>query len=169
MSKFKDAEGKDWDLRITVGHLRPLREDFGIDLRAALKEDDTTFAEAVGDPEKLGQILWVLLGPQAEKAGITPETFVMRFDGETVERAAVALVEAIVGFFRPGAGEKVGVALRKGQTYLRTKVATGLDRLTDAEIERGVDRALASMTSKSGALNSAALSASTPGPSPSEN
>lgn len=158
MPKFKDAEGKEWDLRITAGHLRPLREDFGIDLRKALDPEDNSLAVTLGDPEKFGQVLWVLLEPQAEKAGIKPEEFAYRFDGEAIERAGTALWGAIVGFFRPGTQDEAGAAFRRGLDRLTAKTRAAWEAVTDDAL----DRALASPTSKTGATNSAGVPASTP-------
>ena len=155
MARFKDCEGKEWDVRILTGHLRPLREEFGIDLRDALKPEENSLAEALGDPEKFGQVLWVLVQPQAEAAGITPEAFAFRFDGEALESAGTALFKAVWDFFRPRTGEKAEAAFRES-----------LEKQT-AAVNAGLDQVRRSLTSNGSAGSSAAPAASTPAPSPS--
>lgn len=155
MAKFRDADGKEWELRVTAGHLRPLREEFGIDLRDALKPEDNSFAEALGDAERFGQILGVLLRPQLEKAGISPDEFGYRLDGETIERAGTALWQAVMDFYRPRTGEKAAAAFRTGLAKVTSRTNAAWDKVAE------------SLTSSSGASNSEAPSASTPAPSPS--
>jgi hypothetical protein len=142
LAKFKDRENKEWAVDVTAGHLKPLREDFGIDLRDALKPEDNSLAAVLSDPEKFGQVLWVFCGPQAEKAGIGPEDFAFRFDGETIERAATALWQAVWDFFRPRTGDKAATAFR-----------TGLAKMT-AGTNEAWDKVNEFLTSKSFAGNS---------------
>jgi hypothetical protein len=157
MPKFKDKEGKEWSIDITAGHLKPLREDFGIDLRDVLKPEDNSLAEALGDPEKLGQILWVFCGPQAEKANITPEDFAFRLDGEAVERAGEALFKAVWAFFRPRTEERAGAAFRKGIDQMTAGTNAVWDKVTE------------SLTLNNGAASSPGKpGAATTGPTPSE-
>jgi hypothetical protein len=153
LSKFKDADGKEWEVRVTVGHLRPLRE-LGMDLKEFVKEGaEAGLADLLfGDPERFGQIMWVLCGAQAEKVGLTPEDFACRLDGESLDRAAVALVEGVVGFFRPGTGAKVAAVVRRGMDKATARAVEKMGSLTDADIDRLLD----SPTSKNGASNSAA-------------
>ena len=155
MAKFKDGNGDEWEIRITAGHLRPLREDFGIDLRDTLKPGESTLVNILGDPEQFMRVVYSLCEPQVEKRGLTPEQFAYRFDGDTLEAAAVALFGAINDFFRVRTGEKAAATFR-----------TGLTKTSDA-VNAVWDKAAESLTSSNGALNSAEPSASTPGPSPS--
>lgn len=155
MAKFVDSAGDEWEVRITAGHLRPLREDFGVDLRDALKPDDNSFAEALGDPEKFMQVVYSLCDEQARKRGLSPAAFAYRFDGETVENAGVALFGAVQDFFRPRTGEKAGNAFRTGLTKVSDAANSAWDKLPEY------------LTSNSGASRSAAESPSTPDPSPS--
>lgn len=115
MAKFKTKDGKEWQVEITVGHLKDLKADCGIDMRDALKADGGTVAEAVGDPDKFGQLIWLLCGEQAEKAGLTPEQFVHLFNGEVHRSSVAAIWQATFDFFQgPKAAEKAVSAFRAG-------------------------------------------------------
>ena len=94
MPKFTDRNGHEWPVEITTGHLKALRSDFGIDLKEALKPDGGKLTEAIDDPEKLGQILWVLVGDKATAAGLSPEEFSFLFHHQAVHEAQVAIFEA---------------------------------------------------------------------------
>jgi hypothetical protein len=74
MATFKDREGKDWLVEITRGHLKPLKELFGLDLQDAIgKEKDNPLAAVFADTEKSGNLIWFLCRAEAERSGITEE------------------------------------------------------------------------------------------------
>jgi hypothetical protein len=98
MTTFKDTAGRDWSLRITVGSLPKLRET-GLDLNKVRQGDGSGF-EALGDPETLGRLVWLLCKSQAEAANVSEEQFTEALDGPTVADATQALLGAIVDFTR---------------------------------------------------------------------
>ena len=115
MAKFKTKGGKEYTVEITIGQLKALRRDCGIDLRDALKPGADSLAEAIGDPNKFGQMMWILCGDQVEKAGLTPEMFVDEFNGDVFRDATAAIWEAIMTFYQgPTSGEKAGRAMKTG-------------------------------------------------------
>lgn len=100
MATFKDANGKDWPLVITIGHVGELKRDAGFDLDKLHKTDDA-FAEALfGNPVTIAKILWVLVRKSA--GPVTEDEFYSVLDPDSVDRATVALMEAIVDFFHRG-------------------------------------------------------------------
>lgn len=152
MSKFADRMGHEWTVEITSGHLKPLRRDFGIDLRDALKSEGekNSLAEAIGDPEKFEQMLWVLCGDQATAAGIEPEDFAYRFNGEATRNAALAVWEATLDFFQGGKAAKNGA----------TAFRNGMDQAEEM-LGRAWQIAADSLNSNDSAENSEAVLAST--------
>ncbi len=108
MPKFQDSLGREWRIGLTVAALPRLRAEAGFDLgkaAAAEKLGEMLF----GDPETVAKVLWVLVDRQAEAVGVTPEAFTEGLDGLAIERAANALIEAIIDFFhraRPAAAIK---------------------------------------------------------------
>lgn len=99
MARFTDCEGREWELRITRGHLAKLREA-GFDLNAAAK-DPAAFS-ALDDPETFGRVLWVLCERQAAARDLTPEEFAGGLDGPASFSALDALEAAYLDFsFRP--------------------------------------------------------------------
>ena len=66
MARFTDCEGRDWQLRITLGHLAPLR-DAGFSV-----VDPGCFAK-IDDPDLLGKVLWLLCEDQAADRKLSPE------------------------------------------------------------------------------------------------
>lgn len=96
MPEFKDAENRTWNLALTIGTARRLRDEVGVDFAAL--GDGKIFFELGSDPYKLGATLWVLVERQAERLSVTPEAFVDALDGPAIDRSVEALLEAVVNF-----------------------------------------------------------------------
>lgn len=145
MAKFKDTQGQDWDLTLSVGMLGKLRQEAGFDLRA--KDAGTQISNLDPYSEQFAQVLWVLVERQALERGLKPEDFVFHLDGPTIEQATQALTEAFIDFF-PNA--------RQRQT-IRAKLP-GILAQMEAEADARMDAEL----SKAFAGNWPASAASTP-------
>jgi hypothetical protein len=106
--KFKDAENREWTLRITKGRSRAILETCGIDFGQI--HDGQVFVELTTSDENLAQVLWILCEKQAEAKGITPEDFAEALDGDALDTAMEAMVDATILFTRRpirGAVERV--------------------------------------------------------------
>jgi hypothetical protein len=157
-TKFKTKDGQTWEVEVTAGRLKSLRKECGIDLRDALSDDGGTLRDALGDPDKFGQLIWTLCGKQAEAKGLTPEDFADLFNGAAHRDACAAVVEEVVDFFQsPEAAKKVGAAFRQGMTAIQGRVNDALDH------------AMPSLISKLSAANSEEPPGLTTVPTPSPN
>lgn len=154
MAKFKDSQGKEWLVEVTHGHVRPLREECGFDLRDALKEGEGNplaglLVRMYADPEQFGKLMWVLCGREAERANLTPEEFAYRFTGEVMEGAAAAVYQAVFEYFPP---------LRKAAPKAATAFREMMGQVTDAaskKVDLAIREARAEWTSRLSAGSSA--------------
>jgi hypothetical protein len=96
MSRFKDASGNEWELRITVGQLDRLKAA-GLDLDALTAEKAELFSVLMLPRRVLGSVLWILCEKQVRDTD--PEKFFGGFDGDTLEAAGRALLDAVLDFF----------------------------------------------------------------------
>jgi hypothetical protein len=154
VASFADKGGKAWQVSLTVGHLAPLKA-FHLDLGQLLRSDEAWAALFTADPQDKVSALYEVCREQIEKAGVTPEEWAYLFDGPTIERATVALAEAVIDFFPR---QRIAQAMRGN---LR-RALERMDREIAAKIDAGQGP-----TSNGAAGNSPASSASTPAPSPS--
>lgn len=99
MSRFKDANHREWHLDITVNELRRVKKMVDLDLLDL--EEGRTIARLANDPILLVDVLWILCEDQAQKEGITDEQFGRSLRGEVIEHATEALFEALTDFFPP--------------------------------------------------------------------
>lgn len=146
---FRDADGRDWTLRLTVGLLEEVKEGTGVDLTRVVTSPDGLGDVLFADPRTIVKVLWVIVAAQADKAGVTPESFGYSFDGEAVERATEALVGSVLDFFPRSRPARA----------MRERLPSILTRADDLMIE-----AMGPSTSSPTAGDSPARSGSTPGP-----
>ena len=98
MAVFTDCLGREWDLRVTVADLEPLRRLAGLDL-SGLSAAVGHAGGLISDPEKLVRVLYHLCSEQAKSQDVSPEAFGRGFAGMILVESARALMEAIVDFF----------------------------------------------------------------------
>jgi hypothetical protein len=120
MAAFRDHTGHDWRVSISVGHLKPLRERFGIDLKASIprgtgaKDGLASMADLIADPERLYEVLLYLCEGQVRERGLDAEAFAYVLCGQAIRDSAAALAEAAFELFHgPESAKKVGSALRE--------------------------------------------------------
>lgn len=159
------AGGRRWRISLTLGDLRRLRTDAGIDL---LRLDERPAPEAPPlafrlrtDPILVGEILWHCLADQIAAANLTEADFCRSMDGAALAGAFAALSAALLDFFhdlnRPDLVETV-------QTTARL-VALATDQAT--KTLRALD--LPTLTPGTTSPGSPPSPASSPGPGPSPN
>ena len=123
MSKFKDAEGREWHLRLNHSLLRRIRDAGGYDLHS-MDGQSTALQKMADDPLDFIATLYQIVEDQAERRSVTVEAFGEGFTDETVELAAKALVEAIANFTRPLRRELVRTALTMPTGAMEAATAT---------------------------------------------
>ena len=99
MAKFQTTiDGKllDWSLALNVGMLARLRTEAGFEIG---RDSEKLAAALFSDPETIAKVLWVLIESQAKTANISPESFAFSLDGDAIEAATTALMEALINFY----------------------------------------------------------------------
>lgn len=112
MAKFSDASGRDWTFSITVDSAKTIRDDVGLDIMSI--KDVDQFAEIVGgDSWAVLDAVALLCEPSFERHGVTAKTFFESLDGDAVESAVKAFVEAVIDFFPQRRREALKTLLAK--------------------------------------------------------
>lgn len=96
MATFKDAEGREWSVRITTGGLTAVREATGVKIGDLLGSQLAGFKALVSDIEQLVNVVWVLV--RSQHPGVTDEQFGAALGGDAVEDLASAFYQAVVDF-----------------------------------------------------------------------
>jgi len=95
---FKDAAGREWTLKITVGDLKPVREATGVKIAELPNDNLKPFGELLKDPEKFCAVIWCLIRDDAARLDVTEAGFFKSLGGDSAEHAAHALYEAVADF-----------------------------------------------------------------------
>lgn len=94
---FKDADGRPWMLRFTLGNAREIQDTIGVDFNDI---QSGALIAVANDLSKLASLLWILCESQADRAGVDEIAFARSLDGDAIDRAVEALQDAIVNFTR---------------------------------------------------------------------
>lgn len=148
---FIDTCNRRWDLSITVGTVKRVRQLCGVDLYDAL--GGAVLSELAADPVKLVDVLYAIAKPQADAADVTDEAFGESMAGDAILHATNALLEGLTSFFaRPGQREAFRAVLEKLDQVQEGAERVVLERaraIDAAEIVREIEQSLPSLESSS--------------------
>lgn len=111
--QFKDAAGRTWNLQLSIGRAREIREVTGVDFTNV--HDGQLFLELGSNPETFAQVLWLLCEKQAALARppVNPEDFADGLNGAALDAAREAIVEATISFIQAPLRGAAAVVIRK--------------------------------------------------------
>lgn len=115
---FTARDGRQYDLTITMGTVKRVEREIGHRLTTIFVSDDLR-PQWIGDDLGFGQLLWVLVKPQAEAAGVSQEQFDDSLDGPTTRTAQREFLRSCSLFFEEPL---------RGQILL---MLAGLDRFSE--------------------------------------
>lgn len=93
MSKFKDDKGREWTLVLNYHIASRIEDELEIPLLSKLQEVEFS-------PRHCVEMVWMIIEPQAEKKGVTPEDFGGSIVGETLEHLSDALLDCVAFFYK---------------------------------------------------------------------
>ena len=109
MRTFVDNAGRTWTVAISVYAVKRLRALLGIDLYGLVDDEFKGLGKLLSDPVSLVDMLYVLCQSEAEKLGVTDESFGRAMAGDAIERATEAFLTELTDFF-PDARVRTGIA-----------------------------------------------------------
>lgn len=144
MKRFRDSEGREWLVSLTVDTVRRVKGTLDVDLLDLQK--DSLLARLVDDPITLCDVLYVICRPEADERGITDEQFGRCLAGDVIDDATTALLEGLVDFFPRRRREVLQKALEKLKHLEDRSIQLALARLDDPELEARIEREFAAMS-----------------------
>ena len=132
MQIFRDKNGKDWTIEITVGSVKAIKDALGVDLIEAISDKENNLIGRIyQDPAMLVNSLYVLCLDQANDAGISDTDFGHLFSGDSIESATEAFITELIAFFPKSRRELI----RKIWLKVRAVDMAGLERI-DKEMDQ---------------------------------
>jgi hypothetical protein len=147
MATFRDGNGREWHINVTVADVKRVKEQTGLLLTSLVEDKLLPLAALVSDPVRLVDTVWVLVEPQAKAAGLTDEQFGQSLSGDSVDQMANAFMEALTDFFPKRQSEMLKMLLVKQkdlQNALADRAEVELSRLT---VEQLIESVMSSVVS----------------------
>ena len=158
MRSFSDTEGRQWNVKGTLGVFERIKQMTEVDMLDLPTTQQCL--RQISDPFVLGKVLYATCQDQCESRNVTPEQFADGFNADTLHEATNALLEEVVFFCRKDVRPALTMVLEKARKADDRMVAQMESRM--AELETEIDAAVEAMlTTTSSATSSPALSAST--------
>jgi len=147
MATFRDGNGREWHIHVTVADVKRVKEQTGLLLTSLIENQLTPLAQLLADPVALVDTVWVLVEPQAKAAGLTDEQFGQSLSGDSVDQMATAFMEALTDFFPKRQSDLLKTLLQKQrqlQDALADRAEAELGRLTVEQLIESVSSSQAS-------------------------
>ena len=143
MRTFKDNQGREWTVEITVAAIKRVRGLAGIDLMEVLEGSNGLIEKLVRDPVLLCDVIYAACKPQADERQVSDEAFGASMAGDAIEHATAALLEELVDFCpSPRDRANLGRVLKATRDVMdkaRDVVERRIDELIDGgALERAV-------------------------------
>jgi len=161
-ASWTDNEGRRWNTTVTVGTLKRVKDLVDVNLLDVF--DGVLLSRLADDPVLLANTLYAVCKPQADERGVDDVAFGELLVGDTIERAAEALVHGIASFFPQGrraALTSLWTKLQRAQAATMA-MATGkldsplMEQAIQAEIQklaREIDRRIEQALTPSGSTS----------------
>jgi hypothetical protein len=143
MRTFKDNQGREWTVEITVAAIKRVRGLAGVDLMEVLEGSNGLIEKLVRDPVLLCDVIYAACKPQADERQVSDEAFGASMAGDAIEHATAALLEELVDFC-PSPRDRANLgrvlkATREVMDKARDVVERRIDELIDGgALERAV-------------------------------
>ena len=142
MKTFPDTTGRTWTIALTIDAAKRVRSLLDVNLLELEAGDPPLLTRLGTDVILLCDVIFALVKPQADAAGVSDEQFAAALGGETILAAQTAFYEELVDFFRKlGRGDlaKAVDAQRRIIDLAIARIETRIDRL---DLEAAVETTL---------------------------
>lgn len=133
MHSFIDTANRTWPVTITVDTIKRVRGLVGFDLLAVVEKD--TLQTLIDDPVVLCDVIYAIIKPAADKAGLTDEQFAQGLGGDVLDNAVGALMEELTDFFPKAKRAVLQKILTKVEQATRFATDRAMSRLDAIDVE----------------------------------
>jgi len=157
MRTFTDNAGRTWTVAINVDAIKRVRGMLDVNLLEIV--EGTLIERLIRDPVLLCDVVYAVCKPEADEKGISDEEFGRAMAGDAIEHATKALLEELVGF-SPSPRDRANLQRVLETTWRVMDKARDLieARIESGELDRVVERALASASASSGGAPGSSVS-----------
>ena len=118
MKSFCDDKGRKWDIAITIGDVKRVKDLLDVNLLEP-EQGETPLLTRIGTDEiLLCDIIYCLIKPQADNANITDIEFGQSLGGKAILDAQTAFYDELVNFFQSRGKTDKAKAIRLQQKMI---------------------------------------------------
>ena len=155
MQRFVDNAGRTWVIQINVAAVKRVRGLLDVDLYKLVDNGFAGLAELLADPITLVDVIYVLCKDQADKEGVSDESFGASMAGDSIMLATEAFLDELTDFFpdpriREGL-KKVIAASRKMRDHIMERAFA---KIKEIDPIREAERLIASSGTAPGSSES---------------
>ena len=137
MRTFKDNTGREWQIALSIGSAKRIKDALGIDLL-----DPSGVQRLADSPYDVANTLFVLCQEQATAAGISDEQFGGKLSGDSIDDATDALMLEIVDFFPKRQREALRTLLAKLGTAKDAAANLATTKVNSPQMDQAIQRAM---------------------------
>jgi len=163
MRAFTDSAGRTWTLSLTLDAAKRVRSLLDVDLLDLENGDPPLLTRLGTDIILLCDVVFAIVKPQADSAGVSDEQFGASLGGDVILAAQTAFYEELVDFFRKLGRSDLARAVEAQKQMIELTVKGIETKIDGLDIEGEVDAILAE-TPGGLSPSSPAPSESTPAP-----
>jgi hypothetical protein len=142
MHIFRDSEGREWPLTLTISSAKRVRDLVGADLLQPEAGDPPLLTRLGTDVVLLCDLVFALVKPQADERGISDEQFGQALGGAAVLAAQSALYEELSDFFREAGRPELTKAVAAQRNLIKRAIARIEKRLDNLDPDKVLDQTL---------------------------
>jgi len=138
MRSFTDNAGRTWTLALNLGAVKRLKALLKVDLLALAEGDPPLLTRLGTDVILLCDVIFGLVKPQADQAGVSDEDFASGLSGDAILAAQKAFYEELAGFFQSLGRPDLSRAVTTQQALIGAAVEATRKRLETIDPEAEV-------------------------------
>ena len=149
MKTFTDNAGRTWTVSLTIDAAKRVRGLLSVNLLEPEAGDPPLLTRLGTDVILLCDVVFALIKPQADAAGVTDEQFAAALGGDVILAAQTAFYEELVVFFRKLGRTDLAKAVdaqRRMIDLAVRRIETRIDRL---DLEATIESALGAVSERS--------------------
>ena len=154
MHKFKDAKGREWRLTLTIGHIKPIEAETGVNLLKIdkpFKQDSEDYRDDDGQPlrllvrlqldlELLFAVIFAAVMKQADEEGVDELEFGESMEGEAHVAAHNAFWAELKDFFLNARRTDQAAMVQKASAAIQRGIQAATEKANEIDLEKIVNK-----------------------------
>lgn len=137
MKLFKDTEGREWQISLTIGSIKRVKDLLNINLLEPEVGDPPLLQRLGTDDELLINTIFALIKPKADERQVSDVQFAESMGGESMLKAQTAFYEELQDFFQSRGRLDRAKMAAKQRTVIDLAIAAAAKKIEmiDATVE----------------------------------